>query len=109
MRDTTRKESASRVAAWTRSGGGVRAVRLPSGAGLLAAAPGAPPSVGAHGFCPHGPAADAAGYFHIFDRDSRRIRRADSNKLITSISGTGEHRLGVGCGPSHAARNGSDQ
>lgn len=41
MRDTTRKGSPSRVAALTRSGGGVRAVRLASCAVLRAAAAGA--------------------------------------------------------------------
>ncbi len=54
-------------------------------------------------------AADAGGGLYIVDRDSRPTRKADSSKLVTSISGTGEHRFGVGCGQSHAARCGSDQ
>lgn len=54
-------------------------------------------------------AAVAVGGLHIVDRDSRLNRKADSSKLITSISGAGEHRFGVGCGQSHTARCGADQ
>ncbi|MCY4587491.1 MAG: hypothetical protein OXB98_15750 [Bryobacterales bacterium] len=103
MRDTTSKGSASRATALTRSGGGVRAVRLASCAVLPAEV------AGAHWFSPYGLAADTAGGLCIVDRDSRPTRKADSSRVITSISGTGEQRFGVGCGPSHAARCGADQ
>lgn len=109
MRDTTGKHSSSRAAALTRSGGGVRARRLASCAVLLAAAAGAQFSAGAELFCPHGLAEAAAGNLPIFAWDSRAIRKADSSRVITTVSGTGEHRFGVGCGQSHAARCGVDQ
>ncbi len=101
MRDTTRKRSSSRAAGLTRSGGADRAVKLASCAALLAVA------AAGHLFSPYGLA--AVGGLHIVDRDSLRTHKADSSKLITSISGTGEHRFGAGCGQSHAARYGADQ
>ena len=100
-RHSTSRGSSSRAAGLTRSGRGDRAVKLASCAALLAAA------AAGHLFSPYGLAASAGLRFFLLD--SRRTRKADSNKLITSISGRGEHRCGVGCGQSHAVRCGSDR
>ena len=119
MRNSISKGISSWFAELSRSGGGVRAVKLVLCAAVLAEAAGAQPSAdwridtvagtgeslsGFGGFggdggpatnaqlaSPVGVAVDGAGNLYIADRRNNRIRKVDSTGTISTIAGTGEY------------------
>ena len=50
-----------------------------------------------------GMAADAAGNLYIADRDNSRVRKVDSNGIITTVAGTGSQGYGGDNGPATQA------
>ena len=128
IRNSVRRRTLSRFAAWSQSGGGVRSVKLALCVALLAATAGAQsPSAGwridtiagsgepGHGgdggravearlSFPSGVAVDHAGNVYIADFFSQRIRRVDTTGTITTIAGTGEPGYGGDGGPAVRAR-----
>ena len=124
MWDSTSKGSSSRFDKLSRSGGGVRAVKLALCAALFVAAAGAQPSAdwridtfaGLPGFGDNGPAVEArlafpsdvavdgAGNLYISDRDNNRIRKVDSTGTIITIAGTGESGFSGDGGPATEAQ-----
>ncbi len=125
MRNSIVKELLSRLAEWSRSGGGVRAVKLALCAVLLAASAGAQsesadwridtfaglpksgdggPATDARLDHPNGVALDGAGNLFIADSSNHRIRMVDSTGTISTIAGTGERGFGGDGGPATDAR-----
>ena len=115
MRDSTSKGSSSRFDKLSRSGGGVRAVKLALCAALLVAAAGAQPSAEFAGLPlpfgvavdgvgnPYGVATDGAGNLYIADTFNARIRKVDSTGTITTVAGSGEPGFGGDGGPATEA------
>ena len=131
MRNSISKGISSWFAELSRSGGGVRAVKLALCAAVLAEAAGAQPSAdwridtfagtgeslsGFGGFggdggpatnaqlaFPTSVALDGAGNLYIADRRNHRIRKVDSSGTISTIAGTGEYGFGGDGGPATEA------
>ena len=124
MRDSTSKGSSSRFDKLSRSGGGVRAVKLALCAALLVAAAGAQPSAdwridtfaGLPGFGDNGPAVEAqlafpsgvavdgAGNLYIADESNHGVHKVDSTGTITTVAGSGEPGFGGDSGPAVEAQ-----
>ena len=120
MRNSISKGISSRFAELSRSGGGVRAVKLALCAAVLAEAAGAQPSadwridtfagrpafvdggpaVEAELYNPAGVAVDGAGNLYIADSSNNGIRKVDSTGTITTIAGTGELGFSGDGGPA---------
>ena len=131
MRNSISKGISSWFAELSRSGGGVRAVKLALCAAVLAEAAGAQPSAdwridtfagtgeslsGFGGFggdggpatnaqlaLPTGVALDGRGNLYIADQRNNRIRKVDSSGTISTIAGTGEYGFGGDGGPATEA------
>ncbi len=125
MRNSIVKELLSRLAEWSRGGGGVRAVKLALCAVLLAVSAGAQsesadwridtfaglpdvrdngPAIDARLDFPSGLATDSAGDLFIADSSNARIRKVDSAGTISTIAGTGERGFGGDGGPAVLAQ-----
>ena len=120
MRNSISKGISSRFAELSRSGGGVRAVKLALCAAVLAEAAGAQPyadwridtfagrpafvdggpAVEAELYNPAGVAVDGAGNLYIADASNNGIRKVDSTGTITTIAGTGELGFSGDGGPA---------
>ena len=120
MRNSISKGISSRFAELSRSGGGVRAVKLALCAAVLAEAAGAQPyadwridtfagrpafvdggpAVEADLYNPAGVAVDGAGNLYIADASNNGIRKVDSTGTITTIAGTGELGFSGDGGPA---------
>ena len=120
MRNSISKGISSWFAELSRSGGGVRAVKLALCAAVLAEAAGAQPSadwridtfagrpafvdggpaVEAELYNPAGVAVDGAGNLYIADASNNGIRKVDSTGTITTIAGTGELGFSGDGGPA---------
>ena len=124
MRNSISKGILSRFAELSRSGGGVRAVKLTLCAALHFAAAGAQPSAdwiidtfagsdevvdGASGTQarlnrPFGVALDGAGNLYIADSYNHRIRKVDPSGVTTTIAGSREHGFGGDGSPATQAQ-----